>query len=106
MAFNNNFHPTATPTPALQVFRPPPPPTPTTTKKGKTCNFLSLFFVYILFSFNIDKAPTEKKSVVGGGCVEKRATEKNGEIFFNVTKYFYKIIKFSFCAVLFVANYF
>jgi len=76
MAFNNNFHPTATPTPALQVFRPPPPATPTTTKKGKTCNFLSLFFVYILFSFNIDKAPREKKSEVGGVVLKKEQQRK------------------------------
>jgi len=49
---------------------------PTTTKKGKTCNFLSLFFVYILFSFNIDKAPTEKKSEVGGVVLKKEQQRK------------------------------
>jgi len=76
MAFNNNFHPTATPTPALQVFRPPPPHPQQQQRKEKLAIFCRFFFVYILFSFNIDKAPREKKSEVGGVVLKKEQQRK------------------------------
>jgi len=50
-------------------------PTKTTTKGSKNLQFLSHFFFFvavvcILFSFNIDKEPAQKKSEGRGGAVK------------------------------------